>query len=203
MWIGCGFWIFKRYVSVYIQTMSLFSYHIIKNEKALQQSNNNVYETDLIKIPEGFDWHNNCNVRWTYSSTDSAFMCSSSRRLIPLFERSIYRYHAGVFFKNNKKKLVRSFTFRYIDGWWVVVFNATFNNTSVISWQSALLVEETEVPGENNRPVASFWQTLSHNVASRTPRHERDSNSLVVIGTGCIGSGKSNYHTSTATTAPI
>jgi hypothetical protein len=25
----------------------------------------------------------------------------------------------------------------------------------VISWQSVLLVEETEVPGENNRPVAS------------------------------------------------
>jgi hypothetical protein len=28
----------------------------------------------------------------------------------------------------------------------VMVFNATFNNTSVISWQSALLVEETGVP---------------------------------------------------------
>jgi hypothetical protein len=25
-------------------------------------------------------------------------------------------------------------------------------------------VEETEVPGENNRPDASHWQTLSHNV---------------------------------------
>jgi hypothetical protein len=29
-----------------------------------------------------------------------------------------------------------------------VVFNATFNNISVISWQSVLLVEETGVPGE-------------------------------------------------------
>jgi hypothetical protein len=28
----------------------------------------------------------------------------------------------------------------------VMVFNATFNNISVISWQSALLVEETGVP---------------------------------------------------------
>jgi hypothetical protein len=36
-----------------------------------------------------------------------------------------------------------------------MVFNATFNNTSVISWQSILLVEETGVPGENHRPVAS------------------------------------------------
>jgi hypothetical protein len=36
-----------------------------------------------------------------------------------------------------------------------MVFNDTFNNISVISWQSVLLVEETGVPGENIRPVAS------------------------------------------------
>ena len=32
----------------------------------------------------------------------------------------------------------------------VMVINATFNNISVIWWQSVLLVEETEVPGENH-----------------------------------------------------
>ena len=32
-----------------------------------------------------------------------------------------------------------------------MVFNVTFNNISVISWQSVLLVEETGVPGENHR----------------------------------------------------
>ena len=37
-------------------------------------------------------------------------------------------------------------------------------------WQSVLLVEETRVPGENHQPVASHWQTLSHNVVSSTPR---------------------------------
>jgi hypothetical protein len=37
----------------------------------------------------------------------------------------------------------------------VVVFNATFNNISVISWRSVLLVEETRVPGENHRSAAS------------------------------------------------
>ena len=36
-----------------------------------------------------------------------------------------------------------------------LVLNATFNNISVISWQSVLVVEETGVPGENHRPVAS------------------------------------------------
>ena len=29
-----------------------------------------------------------------------------------------------------------------------MVFNATFKNISVISWQSILLVEETEIPGK-------------------------------------------------------
>jgi len=36
-----------------------------------------------------------------------------------------------------------------------MVFNATFNNISVISWWSALLMEEMGVPRENDRPVAS------------------------------------------------
>ena len=38
---------------------------------------------------------------------------------------------------------------------WFVVFNATFNNISVISWWSFLLVEEITVLGENHRLVAS------------------------------------------------
>ena len=37
----------------------------------------------------------------------------------------------------------------------LMVFNATFNNISDISWRSVLLVEETGGPGENHRPVAS------------------------------------------------
>ena len=36
---------------------------------------------------------------------------------------------------------------------WLMVFNATFNIISVISWWSVLL--ETGVPGENNRHAAS------------------------------------------------
>jgi len=38
-------------------------------------------------------------------------------------------------------------------------------------------MEETGVPRENHRPVASRCQTLSHNVVSSTPHHEWDSNS--------------------------
>jgi hypothetical protein len=40
------------------------------------------------------------------------------------------------------------------------IFKATFNNISVVSWRSVLLVEETGVPGE----------TFLHNVVSSTPR---------------------------------
>jgi hypothetical protein len=57
-----------------------------------------------------------------------------------------------------------------------MVFNATFCNISVMLWQSDILVEETGVPGDNNWPVASHWQTLSHN-AWNTPHHEWDWNS--------------------------
>ena len=59
------------------------------------------------------------------------------------------------------------------EGWIrVMAFNATFDNISVILWPSVLLVEETGVPEENHRPVASHWQMLSHNVVSHSHRHE-------------------------------
>jgi hypothetical protein len=51
----------------------------------------------------------------------------------------------------------------------VIVFNATFNNISVISWWSVLLVEETEVP-RKKQPAVSHWQTLANNVVLSTPR---------------------------------
>jgi hypothetical protein len=44
-----------------------------------------------------------------------------------------------------------------------MVFNATFNNISVISWLSVLLVEKTAVPGQNHRLALN-----SHNVVSST-----------------------------------
>jgi hypothetical protein len=63
---------------------------------------------------------------------------------------------------------------------WLVafmVFNATFNNISVISWRSALWVEETAVHGENHWPAASHWQT---------PRTGFELKTSVAIGTDCI-----------------
>ena len=37
----------------------------------------------------------------------------------------------------------------------VMLFKTTFNNISVISWQSVLLVKETGVPGKNHTPATS------------------------------------------------
>ena len=48
-----------------------------------------------------------------------------------------------------------------------MVFNATFNNISVLSWLSVLLVEETRVLGENH-DLPQVTDKL--NVVSSTPR---------------------------------
>jgi hypothetical protein len=47
---------------------------------------------------------------------------------------------------------------RFNNGWFgcFMMLNATFNNISVISWWSVLLVEETRVPGENHQSAASL-----------------------------------------------
>jgi hypothetical protein len=61
--------------------------------------------------------------------------------------------------------------FDFQEGIRVMVFNGTFNIISVISWWPVLMVEQTGVPEENHRPVASQWQILSHTIVSSTPRH--------------------------------
>ena len=85
----------------------------------------------------------------------------------------------------------------------VMVFNTTFNNISVKSWQSVLLVEETGVPVENHDlPQVNdkhyhtmlYWVNIAQVGIELT--------TLVVIGTDCTGSCKSNYHTIMTTTAP-
>ena len=55
--------------------------------------------------------------------------------------------------QEKKRKVCSQAVMRDMYGWFMVL-NATFNNISVISWRSVLLVEETGVPRENHRPVA-------------------------------------------------
>jgi hypothetical protein len=58
-----------------------------------------------------------------------------------------------------------------------MVLSATFNNISAISWRSVLLVEETGIPGENQRSTACHRKTLSHTAVSSTPRLDGGSKS--------------------------
>jgi hypothetical protein len=53
----------------------------------------------------------------------------------------------------------------------VILFNATFNNISVISWRSVLLMDETKAPRENHSSAASHCQTLFFRVVSSTSGH--------------------------------
>jgi hypothetical protein len=71
-----------------------------------------------------------------------------------------------------------------------MVINATFNNISVISWRSVLLVEETGVHGENHLKSQVIYK-LYHILLYRE------------YITDYIGSCKSNYHTIMTTTDPV
>ena len=83
----------------------------------------------------------------------------------------------------------------------LMVFNVTFNNISVISWRSDLLVGETGAPEENHRPV-QVTDKLCYLICYTSPSPRFELTTSVVIGTDCIDSCKFNYQTITVTTAP-
>jgi hypothetical protein len=59
-----------------------------------------------------------------------------------------FQNYLRLFIQDDRRHKERDFI--YIVLVWFIVFYDTFNNISVISWQSVLLVEETGVPGENH-----------------------------------------------------
>jgi hypothetical protein len=73
---------------------------------------------------------------------------------------------------------------------WFMVFSATFNNISVISWWPVLL---TRVPAENQ--VKSLANFITYCCIEHTsPWTGFELTTLVMIGTACTDSCKSNYH---------
>ena len=79
----------------------------------------------------------------------------------------------------------------------VMVFSAIFNNISVISCLLVLLVEVFDLPQVTDK----LYHTILYWVHLASAGFELTT--LVVIGTDCIGSYKSNYHTITITTGPV
>ena len=87
---------------------------------------------------------------------------------------------------------------------WYQSLNMWWSTIRPITPVTNILVEETRVLGENHWPVANHWQILSHKscIEYTSPWAGLKLTTLVVIGTDCIGSCKSNYHTITTTIAP-
>jgi hypothetical protein len=58
---------------------------------------------------------------------------------------------------------------------WFMVLNATFNNISVILWQSVLLVEETRVLG-NTTNLSQVTDKLYHTMLYQVPLNRKTEN---------------------------
>ena len=130
----------------------------------LPQKRHHGYDNVLCSFPE-----KNINICiWGKKTNITQKTKKWAARSLWRFEPTIYRIRSQ-YSNHYTTDAVRSSWFFFM------LFNATFNNISVIPRRSVLLVEETGGSGENHRPVASHWQTWSHNFC--TPHPDRGSNS--------------------------
>jgi hypothetical protein len=87
------------------------------------------------------------------------YLLITSMKIMPLFRRNTAKVgikHQSSINQSYLHLQLSSINFKKLLINWLgfMVFNVTFNNISVISWRSVLLVDDTRVPGENHQPVA-------------------------------------------------
>ena len=81
-----------------------------------------------------------------------------------------------------------------------MVFNATFNNISVISCHSVLLVEDLEKTVDLSQVTDKIYHIILYRVHITVSEFKLTT--IVVIDTDCVCSCKSNYHTIVTSTVP-
>jgi hypothetical protein len=128
-----------------------------------------------MKCPHRF----NIDVNLTAIPTETIWIFSYGNDKYKNHSKKLYKYcicyvltflHCNMFWQARQVGRYQRDNFKsYIEEWqtmpWpnvclfvcLMVFNTTFNNISVISWGSVLLVEETGGHDENHRPAASHW----------------------------------------------
>ena len=96
------------------------------------------------------------NVHWYCNGQHVHLKCGVL--WVPVLSGQFKDYKIGICYFSAKHAALRSNSKYWlawnqddVSQWMVMVFNPTFNNISVKSWWSALLVEETGIPGENHR----------------------------------------------------
>ena len=101
--------------------------------------------------------------RFILPSLSLHFFCSCMQiiNLIKLSNFSLALHPSPLYYiprcgRSEETLLVVTFSVNRFGLVWLMVFKATFNNFSFISWQLVLLVKETGV----HRPVATHWKNF-------------------------------------------
>ena len=122
-----------------------------------------IFQDFLLILPLCSIFSNGSHVGWSAGTSETNFKLDTLRMIVAKFGSNWFSgFRKEDFWKGlqmDKGRQLSSELKMYMHRH--MVFNTTFNNISVILWQSVLLVEETVVLGENHWPATSHWQTLS------------------------------------------
>ena len=106
----------------------------------------------FIKLCSNYKYHNICLLVNNMCTSGPCLNGASCTNLPDDFDCTCMSGYAGKTCQDCKYSVLKCSCYRV----WVMVFNATFSNISIISWRSALLVEESRVPSTCRKSMANF-----------------------------------------------